>query len=394
MRALAILHDDLTQAMAFMHRARWNALWLAVLALLHGKQLWLTGLGRSRPDKATTKHSIKAIDRLLANAILYVERKLVCASLARHILAKRTSAVVLVDTTEVVSGIFALTAAIACNGRSLPIYSRMVPSSKPDGRMLRRFLRDLDSILPATCTPIFVTDAGFETPWFDAVAEIGWHYVGRLRNMTQFLVEGRWVSLPEIHRRATRRAKNLGQVSFPKSKPSARRIVLSKRPLSGHRQRLTKSGAPGRRGDDYCHRRGANEPWVLATSLPCRPEQVVKVFALRMQIEETFRDEKNHRWGWSLRHCRTRCYARLEILLLIAAVAYLVQMTVGLAGEQLHLQYRHQANTTRDRRVLSLFVLGSILLRSDDGEGIGKAALARATRNLLKKIPSFALDSA
>jgi hypothetical protein len=223
-RALTILHDDLTQAMRFMHRARWNALWLAVLALLHGKQLWLTGLGRSRPNKAATKHSIKAIDRLLANVILYVERKLVCASLARHILRQRTSAVVLVDTTEVVTGIFALTAAIACNGRALPIYSRMVPSSKPDGRMLRRFLRDVASILPARCTPIFVTDAGFETPWFDAVAEMGWHYVGRLRNMTQFLVEGHWVSLAEIHRRATRRAKNLGRVLFPKSKPIARRV--------------------------------------------------------------------------------------------------------------------------------------------------------------------------
>jgi hypothetical protein len=393
-RALTILHDDLTQAMRFMHRARWNALWLAVLALLHGKQLWLTGLGRSRPNKAATKHSIKAIDRLLANVILYVERKLVCASLARHILRQRTSAVVLVDTTEVVTGIFALTAAIACNGRALPIYSRMVPSSKPDGRMLRRFLRDVASILPARCTPIFVTDAGFETPWFDAVAEMGWHYVGRLRNMTQFLVEGHWVSLAEIHRRATRRAKNLGRVLFPKSKPIARRVVLSKRPASKHRQRLTKKGTPGQRSDDFCHRRGANEPWVLATSLPCRPQEIVAVFALRMQIEETFRDKKNHRWGWSLRHCRSRCYARLEILLLIAAIAYVVQMTVGLAGEQLHLQYRHQANTTRIRRVLSLFVLGSILLRSDDGKAIGKAALARATRDLLRKIPSFAVDPA
>jgi hypothetical protein len=391
-RALAILHDDLAQAMTFMHRARWNALWLAVQSLLRGKQLWLTGLGRSRPDKAATKHSIKAIDRLLGNAILYVERKLVCASLARHILRRRTSAVVLVDTTEVVTGIFALTAAIACNGRSLPIYSRMVPSSKPDGRMLRRFLREFASVLPESCTPIFVTDAGFETPWFDAVADMGWHYVGRLRNVTQFFVEGRWLCLAQIHARATRRAKNLGLVLFPKSKPIARRVVLSKRPVSAHRQRLTKKGTVGRREDDYCHRRGANEPWVLATSLPCRPEQVVTAFALRMQIEETFRDNKNHRWGWSLRHCRTRCYARLEILLLLAAIAYVVQMTIGFAGEQLHLQYRHQANTIRDRRVLSLFLLGSILLGSTDGEAIGKGALARATRDLLREVPLFTLQ--
>lgn len=389
MRALEILHDDLARTMGFMHRTRWKALWLAVLALLHGKQLWLTGLGRARPDKAATKHSIKAIDRLLANAILYVERKLVCASLAQHILRRRTSAVVLVDTTEVVTGVYALMAAIACNGRSLPIYSRMVPGPKPDGRVLRRFLRELGSILPASCTPIFVTDAGFETPWFDAVAEMGWQYVGRLRNVTRFFLEGRWVSLPQIHQRATRRAKNLGPVSFPKSKPTARRIVLSKRPVSRHRLRLTKSGTPGRRGDDFGHRRGANEPWVLATSLPCRPEQVVTVFALRMQIEETFRDNKNHRWGWSLRHSRTRSSARMEILLLIAAVAYVVQMTVGLAGEQMSLHHRHQANTIRNRRVLSLFVLGGILLRTDEGKRVTVAALGRARRDLLRKIPCF-----
>jgi len=51
--------------MAFMHQRRFEALWRAVLALIGGKGLWLTALGRFWPSEAKRKHAIKAADRLL-----------------------------------------------------------------------------------------------------------------------------------------------------------------------------------------------------------------------------------------------------------------------------------------------------------------------------------------
>jgi hypothetical protein len=386
-----MLHNRLSEAMDFMHKARWRALWATVQALLLGEELWLTALGRARPGDAAPKHAIKAVDRLLGNAKLATEQPRVYAALCNLLLGRKSRPVVLVDTMEIRPRAYALTASIACDGRSFPIYSIVVTKCKPEGAVLRRFLRQLAEVLPMNCRPILVSDAGFETPWFDAVQEMGWDYVGRLRNRTHFYVAGRWTALPKLFKRATRRAKNLGLVRFPKRKTSSeRRLVLSKRPQSKHRHRLTKKGRPGRRAQDRRCQKGANEPWLLATSLTCRPSQVVDLYALRMQIEETFRDTKCFRWGWSLRHARSRSHTRLEMLLLVAALAYFVQVCIGQAAEQLKLHYRHQANTIRKRRVLSFFLLGGLLLHCTDLERVTDRSLRKAIRELRKKVSALA----
>jgi hypothetical protein len=81
-----------------------------------------------------------------------------------------------------------------------------------------------------------------------------------------------------------------------------------------------------------------------------------------MQIEETLRDQKNARFGWSLEHSGCRSTERLDLLLLIGALASLVALLVGLAGEAARLHHQFQANTRRTRRVLSLHTLGRRLL--------------------------------
>jgi hypothetical protein len=389
MRAVEILHERLADAMSFMHSARWKSLWATVCALLRGRELWLTALGRSRPGDATPKHAIKAVDRLLGNHHLYSERKRVYTALAHILLKQIARPVLLVDSTELRPKVDALTVSVAADGRSLPIYSVVTNQIKPDGRVLRRFLRDLADILPAGCRPILVSDAGFESPWFEPVEEMGWDYVGRIRNRTQFQLDGEWLLLSDLESRATNRPRNLGVMQFPKAKPKPRRIVLAKERKRTHRHRLTHWGTPGQRTQDKKCRKGARKPWVLATSLTCRPSQVVALYSLRMQIEETFRDEKCFRWGWSLRHFRSRSRARFEVALLIAAIAYIVQLTIGLASERLDLHHRHQANTIRSRRVLSLFVLGAMILHSDDCDRLTKTSLRTALTELRRKIRSL-----
>lgn len=382
------LHERLSKHMGFMHAARWQALWLTALGLLEGQRLWLTALGRARPGNAARRHAIKAVDRLLSNGALYVERKRVYHAIVEMLLPRGARPAVLVDTVEVLTGVVSITASLACDGRSFPVFSAVTDKIKPPARELRKFLVDLGTVLPDGCKPIIITDAGFESEWFDAVCEMGWDYVGRLRNRTHFYVEGRWTPLAGLHQRATSRARSLGQVQFPKikSRRGSRRIVLSKKRKSSHRKRLTSRGKPGQRKDDYRHGRGANEPWVLATSLTSRASYVVGLYALRMQIEEVFRDTKNHRWGWSFRHCRTRTKSRLEILLLVAALGYLMQQLIGSAGEALNLHRRHQANTITQRRVLSHFVLGALLLRSADLDRITQTSLRWALSRTRKRI--------
>lgn len=383
MRALEILHRRLSDAMAFMHTARWNALWLVVQALIMGERLWLTGLGRARPGTARVKHAIKAVDRLIGSRALYADRFGVYQALAHQLMRPRSTPVILVDTVEVRAGWFAIVASVPFHGRSFPICSRAVRHSKPRRRTLQQFIRDLQQIVPEGCRPVLVTDAAFESGWFEAVAATGWDYVGRVRNSTKLLVNGRWMGNKAVHRRATNRAKNLGLVWFPKSHPSPRRMVLAKKPKSKHRRRLNRSGKVGHRNELRDFRRSAREPWLLATSLTVRPSMVVEVFALRMRIEETFRDAKNFRCGWSLRHCGCRTRPRIEMLLLIGALGFFVQQLVGLAAENLQLHRGHQANTERRRRVLSIFVLGGLVLRSHEHDLVSPAEVGIALAQVL-----------
>jgi len=383
MRALEILHGQLTESMGFMHKARWGALWKVVEALIRGKQLWLTALGRARPGTAARKHAIKAVDRLLANPALHAELDSVYKAIAGFALGKTNrSPFIAVDTTEVRPKRYSLTACLTTDGRSIPLFSIIVNRVKPERRTLRRFLKRLARVLPDNCVPILLTDAGFESGWFEEVVELGWDFVGRVRNRTRFLVDGQWVNTATLYARAGNRAQNLGRVAFPRRAPCERRLVLSKRPKSGHRRRKTVRGTERHKSEDKVYRRTANEPWLLATSLTCRPSHIVSIFGKRMQIEETFRDAKNHRWGWSLCDTRSRTKKRIEILLLIAAVAYLPQLLIGIAGERRQLHYRHQANTERSRRVISLFVLGSVLLATGDHQRLHQCDLRHALKSV------------
>lgn len=106
------------------------------------------------------------------------------------------------------------------------------------------------------------------------------------------------------------------------------------------------------------------EAWCLATSLNLSASKVVRLYKLRMQIELTFRDLKSHRFGWAFEDARSRSAARVAIQLMLAALASLVCMLVGIASEAAQLNRHFQANTTTKRRVLSLVWLGRVVLRT------------------------------
>jgi hypothetical protein len=385
MRALEVLHDQLRESTGFMHAARWNALWRTVLALLAGKKLWLTALGRALPGDAGRKHAIKAVDRLLGNVTLYCERRRIAASLAAQIIGQRGSVVVLIDTVEVRDKVVGFVASVAHQGRGIPIWSTAITALRANTAHCRTFLTGLQQVLPPTCRPILLTDGGFERTWFDQIEALGWDYVGRVRGMVKVQHRGQKFSCPDLHRMAGRRAKTLRNVRFPVKHPHARRLVLSKLPVCRHRQTKTRRG-PGRDNNYRHYRKNAYEPLVLATSLASNAQAVVNVYRTRMQIEQTFRDLKNHRWGWSLRHYGSRSGYRLEILLLIAAIATFVQQLVGIAGEHAGIHRQHQANTLKKRRVLSYFFLGGLIIANERRTNLSPAAIKRALALLRREI--------
>ena len=125
---------------------------------------------------------------------------------------------------------------------------------------------------------------------------------------------------------------------------------------------------------------------MLTTTLDGPPERIVALYSRRMQIEESFRDTKNHRWGWSLRHCRSRSELRLETLLLLAAIASVIQHLIGIAAEKKQMHRHHQANTIRSRRVLSFFLLGAFVIARREHLNFDASTIHGAIAALRRKI--------
>ncbi|MGH8627879.1 MAG: hypothetical protein ACREYC_22290 [Gammaproteobacteria bacterium] len=67
MQARQVLHKLLQKVCSEMHKLRRTALFVNVMAALHGEVLTVTHLGWSITSEAKEKHFIKRADRLLSN---------------------------------------------------------------------------------------------------------------------------------------------------------------------------------------------------------------------------------------------------------------------------------------------------------------------------------------
>lgn len=367
MHGTGFLHKCMKRAFCFMHTARLAALSRAVQALLLGGRLTLTELGRARPGGAHVKHHIKSIDRLLGNAHLAAEREAVYRAIANALLAGNVRPVILVDWADCNPGhrFLMLRAAVAVHGRAIPIYEEVHPLSRYNSpKTHAAFLKTLAQIVPPDCRPIVVTDAGFRGPWFRAVERLGWDWVGRVRNQVKCSTDGQsWTSTESLYRTATPCPRYLGHGALSHKRPYRCHLYLVRahgrgpgRPPKSHGR-----GAAARR----C-RKQHRDPWLIATLLPhtaASTRQVIKLYALRMKIEESIRDTKSHRFGFALHYARSARIVRLEALLLIGALALLALVLFGLSVSRLGIHRHLQANTERRKTVLSIVFLGRQVMR-------------------------------
>jgi hypothetical protein len=368
MHASGVLRRWLRQACPGIHAVRRTAVVAVVEALVLGGKLTLTHLGRNLRSSAFVKHSIKRVDRLLGNAHLHEERLAIYQALARWLLAATPRPILLIDWSDCMPGHrwLMLRAAVPLGGRALPVYEEVHPLERYNSpRTHRSFLRHLRAVVPATCSPILVTDAGFRGPWFREVERYGWDWIGRVRNKIKCQLEdAAWAYTTTLYPQATPTPRHLGCALLSRRQPYRCQLYLVRQYRRG-RGRPRK--AHGQSSSARRCRKLHKDPWLLATSLPHdrgATRRVIKLYARRMQIEESIRDTKNARWGFALHYARSRCAERLQLLLLIAALGTLVCWLYGLAAET-HRWTRHfQVNTLRTQVVLSTVFLGRQLLTS------------------------------
>jgi hypothetical protein len=365
MQAPAILHKLIMQVSGSMHATRRAALEALVWAAVQSQALTVTGLGRALPGSAREKHCIKRADRLLSNGHLQGERHALYTALSRRLVGQQRHPVLLVDWSDLdaVKRHQVLRVSLALAGRALTLYEEVHDRRTAlKRRTQRRFLLRLKQLLPGSCQPVLVTDAGFCTPWFREVERLDWYWVARLRqrHWLQRWPAGDWQPLRALRAQATATPHTAGEVRLTRAAPHRCRLVLY-RGKPKRRHRWNRHGQRARNAYSEKHARRMREPWLLATNLPNGrglAKRVVRLYRARMQIEEAFRDLKSQRFGLGLELHQSYVTARLAVLLLIGALALLLLWLIGSAARARGLARHYQANTVRRQTVLSTMFLG------------------------------------
>lgn len=327
MHASRMLLRTLAPVLAPMHASRRKVLLQALEALIQGRRLTMTDLSRSWPGATFSHAPLKAVDRLLSNAHVQQAIMPLSQAMARWLLSV-SRPVLVVDWVDLHrDGRWcALRAGMPTQGRTVTVYERIYPIKQINTPQAQRdFLVRLAQVIPADVRPTLVTDAGFRSDWFRAVVSHGWDYVGRVRNNVKAreAEEYPWFSCSDLHERATGRAEDLGQYQIVKGQPWCCRLMRIRRKRRG-RSQLTRAGKPQCGTDALRHGKSAREPWLLATSLASlqfNAAAIATMYGKRMQIEESFRDLKSHRYGMGFEDSQTRGSERLSVLFLLNMLA-------------------------------------------------------------------------
>lgn len=325
-----------------LHPKQVDSLAHAVVGAVHASTASIAELGRAaaRAREVSEKHSIKQVDRLLANS--KVEPFEVMRQVVPVLVAGRSRIVVAVDWTEFASNGHStvVVSMITEHGRATPLMWLTVPSKKLKKRRSKfedTVLVRLRLSIPDHVRVTVLADRGFaDTGLFWALQEkLGFDYVIRFKAGTfvesadgEVWTAGQWV--PE-----NGQLKRLLQPKMTRKRRAVPAIVFVKRA-------------------------GMKEPWCLVTSLAegHSAEEVIQLYARRFDIEHTFRDQKDWRFGLALNHMTLGTPGRRDRMLLVLALATMLSVLIGATGEHLGLDRTLRANTQTEKRTHSLLRQG------------------------------------
>lgn len=394
MHAVHIVQDLLDRVCPSMHAKRRTALANVTAAATLGG-LGVVRMGKKLGSEVGLKHRIKRCDRLLGNAHLWREHTLVYGAMARRVLAGQPRPAIVVDWSPVRDdgSLQLLRAAAIVKGRAFTVYEEVHPE-KQLGKLAvhRDFMRTLRTVLPPSCKPVIITDAGFRATWFKMLDQLGYAWIGRIRNADRLreVNTDTWIGCKDLYAKASAQARDLGNFLYTRTNSTLCRLVLNKTKRKG-RQQKTKFGKPALSA--HCKKQSAaqREPWLLAVAPSLKSlsaTQIVQLYAGRMQIEQTFRDLKNAQWGMGLRQSQTRGQGRFAILLLIGALASFALWVIGLAarhaGFSIEYGSRSKAPTT-----LSILSLATHWLDEQYPPPLTKLKLARAICTLRSMVIAY-----
>ena len=325
-------------ALSFLLKSQVKTLAACVCGLIAGGELSIGGIGTYIPGKIDAKHKIKRVDRWCGNSLVEIDPITTTMLLA---LGKRGGALLVsVDWTKINNFQVLVFAVTTGHGRAVPVYWEVVDGDEDRTKVVEVAAIDrFDALVPANLKITILADRGFDEVKFIAAVAKRFEYVIRLSrsNTISSSDSDKVFTTLEARLEVKNEAVDFGEVLFTKTHRFKTRIV-------------------------GIHDWKQKEPWFLATNGTGKARQLVMFYSRRFDIEHAFKDWKDSHHGWKLGKVFTKSCHRLSRLLIIPAIAYLMLVLVGLVGESRKLHYGLQCNTTRNRRVNSVWRVGLKLL--------------------------------
>ncbi|MDF1757851.1 MAG: IS4 family transposase [Legionellaceae bacterium] len=366
MQLIELLHKTFEKKLPKTHKTRLNSLMTACEAATTSNKLYLTGLGRSISNMNKESSNIQKVDRLLGNGLLQAERTSFYKVMCEYLIQENAQPWIHIDWACInpVTNLYALRASLSMKGRAIVIYEECFPKKKENNYATHKvFLNKLKALLPQSVKPIIVTDAGFRAMWFAYILELGWNFVGRLRNKNAICMENSstWSLSSSYFEQATSKPSYIGYGLLTKDGKVPANFVIYKGKPKG-RKTLTLNKKKQRSGKkDKVYAKSNKEPWILVTSLEnakLNSALIVNIYRQRMRIEENIRDTKCPYYGLGLKNSLTQSPQRMNILLLISAIATFTAWLAGLFIKSIGKAADFQAQSAKFTSALSYVFLG------------------------------------
>lgn len=328
-----IFDDDL-------HAKRVASLSNAVVGVLDGARLGVHAIGRALAVAAglDPRHAVKQVDRLLSNGGVDVWQ--LFGSWVPFVVGERREIITALDWTDYDADDQStiVLSLITGHGRATPLIWKTVQKSKLKGwrnehedALLERFRE----VIPDGVKVTVLADRGFgDQAMYELLKDqLGFDFVVRFRGIVKV------TSTDGETKSASSWTPNNGRTLVL---PSAR-VTKARREV----------------GAVVCVKaKGMKEAWHLATSHADKAgAEIVALYSKRFTIEESFRDQKNLRFGMGLSDTRIGVPERRDRLLLVSAIAIALLTMLGAAGEAIGID-RHLKTNTVKRRTLSLLNQG------------------------------------
>ena len=326
----------MVQAMGAFFKGTWKrhqaTLGLICWAVFDCRRLQLSEVGRHLDTSSLPKHAIKRVDRWLGNGRFDDRRAR--EQFARVVIGPRRRLLIAIDWTKLRRWPV-LVAGVVYRGRAIPIlWSVADPSKlyKSQNAFEHGFFTWLSDVLPEGVEATVLMDRGFKRVAIVQVLK---------RCKLNFVIRtggNVHVKSDSYNGRIDNWIQRRGQKRVIRNA-----ILRPSRPVTVHIVGLWV--------------KGCKEPWLLMTDLPNTIDSVAALYAKRFRIEETFRDQKDWRFGLQLGHTLIRKPQRVERWLLVAALVLFFALLIGGHARRRGFDRALRANTV-NRPTHSDFTLG------------------------------------